>query len=105
MFGKKKKTVVEGDEGEEGEEEVEMAEKAAKDDAAEDKGIGEMKRGDYMIHIFLEKAKDLKCPDEGTVDPMVEVHCLGQKCFSTAKNDIGSMGEVTWSEHLFMEPH
>ena len=109
MWGgkKKKKEPAEGAEGEDGQEgeEVEMAEKGKGDDAADEKGIGEMKRGDYMIHIFVEKAKEIDCPDEGTVDPMVEIHCLGQKCFTTAKDNIGSMAEVTWSEHLFMEPH
>ena len=111
MWGKKKKKPVEsaeGAEGEEGEEAtggIEMAEKGKDDAASDDKSVGEMKRGDYMIHIFFEKAKDLKCPDDGTVDPMLEVHCLGQKCYSTAKDNIGSMGEVTWSEHLFIEPH
>ena len=30
-----------------------------------------MKRGDYMIHVYIEKAKDLKCPEDSTVDPLV----------------------------------
>jgi len=37
-----------------------------------------MKRGDYMIHVFVEKAKEMKSFNAGdTVDPMVEVSCLG----------------------------
>ena len=42
----------------------------------EQAGVGTMRQGDYMIHILLEKAKDLKCPDDSTVDPMLEVTCL-----------------------------
>ena len=30
-----------------------------------------MKRGDYMIHIYIEQAKDLKIDAEDTVDPIV----------------------------------
>lgn len=30
-----------------------------------------MKRGDYMIHVYVEQAKNLKVPPEHTVDPIV----------------------------------
>jgi len=30
-----------------------------------------MKRGDYMIHVYVEQAKNLKVPPELTVDPIV----------------------------------
>ena len=66
-------------------------------------GLGEMKRGDYMIHIFLEKGKDFKVPENSTVDPMLEVHCFGGKEYSQAKDDIGGISEVTWMEHIFLE--
>lgn len=63
-----------------------------------------MKRGDYMIHVFVEKAKEIKVPKNSTVDPLISIECLGQKKFTTAKDDIGGLGEVIWSEHLFLEP-
>lgn len=66
--------------------------------------VGVLKRGDYMIHVLLEKAKDLKCPENCTVDPLIEVACLGQKCSSSSQSQVGSVGEVTWNQHLFMEP-
>ncbi len=47
-----------------------------------------MKRGDYMIHLLLEKGKEFK-GDGDTVDPMVELTCLGAKQYSSAKDDIG----------------
>lgn len=65
--------------------------------------IGNMRNGDYMIHILLEKAKDLKCPKDSTVDPMLEVTSLGQKQFSSAKDDIGGTSEITYGEHIFLE--
>jgi hypothetical protein len=62
-----------------------------------------MKRGDYMIHIYIEKAKEIKVPDGGTVDPIFEISCLNQKAYSEAKDDIGGLGEVVWAEHIFIE--
>ena len=53
-----------------------MADKDKKGDGDVKSSAG-LKSGDYMIHVYLEKAKDLKCPDDGTVDPMIEVQCLG----------------------------
>ena len=63
-----------------------------------------MSRGDYMIHVFLEKAKDLVVPENSTVDPMLEVTSMGAKEYSTAKDDIGGIQEITWNEHVFVEP-
>lgn len=37
---------------------IEMTEQDGKGEQ-EEGGVGEMKRGDYMVHIFLEKAKDI----------------------------------------------
>lgn len=54
--------------------------------------------------MFIEKARQLKCADGGTVDPIVEVKVLNEKKFTTAKNDIGGAGVCSWNEHLFFEP-
>ena len=108
MFNKKNKK----EEGE-GAGETELADKAEAGDTAKDEGsteasgtpsVGEMKRGDYMIHILVEKAKEIKVPANSTVDPIIEISCLGQKKYTTAKDDIGGLGEVIWSEHIFLEP-
>ena len=66
--------------------------------------VGQMKPGDYMIHVFIEKAKQLKVPDGNTVDPLIEVSVLNEKKFTTAKDDISGTGQVSWNEHLFFEP-
>ena len=58
-----------------------------------------------MVHVLVEKGKDLKTPENSTVDPIIEIECLGQRCHSTAKSGIYSIGEVVWNEHLFLEPH
>jgi hypothetical protein len=64
-----------------------------------------MKSGDYMIHVFIEKLKEINMPEgEDTVDPMFVVECLGQKTYSTAKDDVGAISESVYSEHLFLEP-
>ena len=38
------------------------------------------------------------------MDPLVEVSVLGEKKFTSAKDDIGQTSVVTWNEHLFFEP-
>ena len=54
--------------------------------------------------MFVETAKQLKLAEGQTVDPLVEITVLGEKKFTTAKDDIGAAGVVTWQEHLFFEP-
>ena len=102
MFGKKKKE--EEDKNDDAEEEEEASDEEAGDGKEEESGVGNMKRGDYMIHVLVEKVKDIKVYDGDTVDPLVEVTCLGQKQYTSAKNDIGGLGEVVYNEHLFLEP-
>jgi len=69
------------------------------------KEIGLMKAGDYIIHIFIEKAKEIKCPEGQTIDPMFVIECLNFKKYSSSKSNIGSTGtDVVWSEHIFIEP-
>ena len=46
----------------------------------------------------------MKCPEGNTVDPLVEVVVLGDKKFTSSKNDISGTSVVTWNEHLFFEP-
>lgn len=58
-----------------------------------------------MVHVYLEKGKEFKVPEDSTIDPMLEVHALGCKEYSSAKDDIGGISEVTWLEHIFLEPH
>lgn len=63
-----------------------------------------MKRGDYMIHIYVEQAKNIKVPAEHTVDPIVQINFNGQRKFTTAQDDINNTGIAIWNEHLFFEP-
>ena len=64
-----------------------------------------MKTGDYMIHVFIEKLKEINMPEgEDIVDPMFVVECLGQKTYSSAKDDVGPISEVVYGEHLYLEP-
>ena len=39
-----------------------------------------------------------------TVDPIIEVSCMNEKKYTTAKDDIGAAGVVSWQEHIFFEP-
>lgn len=64
--------------------------------------VEELRRGDYMIHILIEKAKELDYVDD-VFDPMVEISCMGQKKYTTSKKDTTKNIEINWSEHLFLE--
>jgi len=64
-----------------------------------------MKRGDYMIHVKIEQAKNLKLEDPSDkVDPIVQINCLGQRKFTSAQEDIGNTDIAIWDEHIFFEP-
>lgn len=63
-----------------------------------------MKRGDYMIHILVEQAKNLLIDAGATVDPIVEIACLGQKKYTTAQEGIDNTTTAIWEEHIFFEP-
>lgn len=65
-----------------GKEEEEKSEKgdAPKEDQEKDKksgGVSQMKRGDYMIHVYIEQAKNIEMEENSTVDPIVAVTVLG----------------------------
>lgn len=96
MFGGGKK-----DEAEETKEEEKKDE--PKDEKKEG-GVCSMKRGDYMIHVMVEQAKNLKVPDGDVIDPIVEVSCLGERKFTKALDDINNTGIAIWNEHIFFEP-
>ena len=57
-----------------------------------------------MIHVMIEEAKNLLVDAGETVDPIVEITCLGEKKYTTAQKDIDNMGIATWNEHVFFEP-
>ena len=50
--------------------------------------IGQMTRGDYLIHVFIEQGRQMKCPENRTVDPMIECSVLGEKKYSSIKKGI-----------------
>ena len=62
------------------------------------------KNADYMIHVFIEKTKDIKSPENSTVDPIFLIESIGIKKYSGVKNKVGGIGEIKWSEHIFLEP-
>ena len=83
------------------------AEPAAEAPKNEDKGGTAAtfpRNADYQIHVFIDKAKEMKTPPNDTIDPMFSVECLGLKQFSSAKDEVSGFGETTWGEHIFIEP-
>jgi hypothetical protein len=63
-----------------------------------------MKRGDYMIHVYLEQAKEMMIDADATVDPIVELSVLGEKKYSQPLNSISNTDVAVWNEHIFFEP-
>lgn len=76
------------------------AKKVDEKDAAK---ICNMKRGDYMIHIMVEQAKELKIAEGKSIDPIVEIKILGERKFTTALKGINNLTVADWSEHVFYE--
>ena len=75
MFGGGKKDEDEEKSEEEQEQEEQKEEKAKP-------SVCQMKRGDYMIHIYVEQAKNLDVPEGDVVDPIVEINCLNERKFT-----------------------
>jgi len=57
--------------------------------ASNDKEVGEMKRGDYMIHVYVQSGKQFKSHND-TISPMIEINCCGKKKYSSSKTDVAS---------------
>lgn len=95
MFGGKKEDDADQEEEEQAEEVPVEKEK---------KSVSSMKRGDYMIHIYVEQAKNMDVEEGSTIDPIVEISCLNERKFSTAQDDLNNTSVAVWNEHIFFEP-
>jgi len=62
-----------------------------------------MRRGDYMLHVFIERTKELAYEREDTVNPIIEVQCFGKRKYSSAKKNISRLADELWGEHIFIE--
>ena len=51
----------------------EKKEDKAGEDTAMLKTVGKIKGGDYMIHLFVQQARNLQIDNVDTVDPIVQV--------------------------------
>lgn len=98
MFGGKK------DEEEEKSDEEQQDEQGESKDDKPKASVCSMKRGDYMIHVYVETAKNLDVEEGSVVDPIVEVICLGERKFTKALDDINNTSEAVYNEHIFFEP-
>ena len=96
---------------EEKDEEEEQAEEEAPQEK-EKKSVSKMPRGDYMIHVYVETAKNMDVEEGSTIDPIVEINCLNERKFlsisrqplGSALDDLNNISEAVWNEHIFFEP-
>ena len=58
---------------------------------------------DYVLHILIQKTKEIKTGPSGKCDPMFQIETFGKKQFSSTKDDVDQLGETTWDEHIFIE--
>lgn len=68
-----------------------------------------MKSGDYMVHIFIEYAKNFemaKSDETKTFNAVLQILCGEQKQFSSTKKDfpLKTTDARYWGEHFFFEP-
>ena len=69
--------------------------------------IGEMKPGDYMIHVYLQKGKNFRIEGEATtLNALIAVSSGGTTNYSNCKSacPVASDQEDYWGEHFFFEP-
>ena len=100
LFGGGKKA----EEEEKKEEEKKEEAAAIAKEADKKQTVCSMKRGDYMIHVYVELCKNLDIDEGKVVDPIVEIVCLGERKFTKALNDINNTTEGVFNEHVFFEP-
>lgn len=63
-----------------------------------------MKKGDYIIHVYIEEGRGFIPESEGdTVDPIIIVTGFGKEKATSIKQDVGGAAVVYWGEHLFFE--
>jgi hypothetical protein len=92
-----------GDEEEAAGGEEAAAEEAPKEEASAGSQVANMKDGDYLCHVLIEKGKNIFLEGEDTVDPMVKVIFNLKEKVTSAKNNITRSTQVKWDEHLFIE--
>ena len=66
----------------------------------------QMASGDYLIHIYIEEAKQLDIDDSNRAEVLCGVSMTGfdlPTTFSTSKEDVTRDSELNWSEHLFIQ--
>lgn len=98
---KKEKMMFEG--GEEEAAPEENKEESPAEEASAGSQVVNMKDGDYLCHVLVEKGKNIFLDGEDTVDPMVRVIFNMKEKVTAAKNNIARSTQVKWDEHLFIE--
>ena len=65
--------------------------------------IKQMKPGDYMVHVHVQSAKNLRLEGEDVVNPYVKVAIEGKHQKTSTKEGISFDSKVIFNEHLFIE--
>lgn len=67
----------------------------------EEKQVGSLKGGDFTVHIFVQKVKEIAIEDP--TDVIMEINCDSQKEYTEMKEGVTSESVVNWAEHVFIE--
>jgi len=65
--------------------------------------VGNMKAGDYTIHILVQNARNLIADGDDTCDPVIEFDVNGVTGKTSQKNDITRSATTKINEHVFLE--
>jgi hypothetical protein len=64
-----------------------------------------MPSGDYLIHIYVEEAKQLDIDEASKAEVLVGVSVTNFDLptnFSTSKNEVDRDSVLDWNEHIFI---
>ena len=64
-----------------------------------------MPSGDYLIHVYVEEAKQLDIDEATKAEVLVGVSVTGfdlPTSFSTSKTEAHRGSELDWGEHIFI---
>lgn len=62
-----------------------------------------MNPGDYTIHLFFQKAKDLEIDAEDAINVNIEVEVQSQKEISNVIKNVTSSTICNFNHHIFIE--
>lgn len=66
--------------------------------------FGDMKPGDYSLHLYVESTRGLlKDSPTEPIDPIIKITAFGESKTGASKKGVVNTDETYWAEHFFFE--